>query len=70
MGAFDAVLSLGLAIAYVFAGPVLNALGAQGVYLVGGVTATAATLVLLPMLRVRDEVPADLTSASRAVLEA
>ena len=70
MGAFDAVLSLGLAIAYVFAGPVLNALGAQGVYLVGGVTATAATLVLLPMLRVRDEVPADLKTTSHAVLEA
>ena len=55
MGAFDGVLSLGLAIAYVFAAPVLKLLGAQGVYLVGGVTATLATLVLLPVVRLRNQ---------------
>jgi MFS family permease len=56
MAAFDAVLSLGLAIAYIFAGPVLSAVGPQRVYLVGGVAATVATFVLLPMWRLgRDE---------------
>ena len=70
MAAFDAVLSLGLAVAYVFAGPVLNALGAQGVYLVGGVTATAATLVLLPMLRIKDGVSADAMATQQVGLEA
>jgi MFS family permease len=49
MAAFDAVLSLGLAIAYLFAGPVLAAVGPQKVYLVGGVAASIATIVLLPM---------------------
>ncbi len=58
MGAFDGVLSLGLAVAYVFAGPVLNLLGAQGVYLVGGFSATLATLVLLPVLRLEEQAPA------------
>jgi MFS family permease len=58
MAGFDAVLSLGLAIAYVFAGPVLRAVGpehAQYVYLIGGVAATAATLVLLPLRRLGRE---------------
>lgn len=53
MAAFDAILSLGVAIAYVFAGPVLHAVGAQGVYVVAGVAAAGATLVLLPLLRLR-----------------
>ena len=51
MAAFDAVLSLGLATAYVFAGPVLKAVGPQRVYLLGGVAAIGATLVLAPLLR-------------------
>ncbi len=51
MAAFDAVLSLGLAIAYVFAAPVLKAVGPQRVYLLGGVAATIATLVLIPLRR-------------------
>jgi MFS family permease len=51
MAAFDAALSLGLAIAYIFAGPVLNAVGPQKAYLLGGVGAVAATLVLLPLWR-------------------
>jgi MFS family permease len=58
MAAYEAVMSLGLAMAYVFAGPVLKALGAQHVYLLGGVAGAAATLVLLPILRRRDEVSA------------
>ena len=55
MAAYDAVMSLGLAVAYIFAGPVLNALGAQHVYLLGGVAAAVTTLVLLPILRLRHE---------------
>jgi MFS family permease len=49
MAAFDAVLSLGLAVAYVFAAPVLRVLGPQGVYLVGGVAAVFATSILRPL---------------------
>ncbi|MDP9298241.1 MAG: MFS transporter [Actinomycetota bacterium] len=56
LAAYDAVMSLGLVVAYIFAGPVLNALGAQHVYLVGGLAAAAATLMLLPVLRVRHDV--------------
>ncbi len=51
MAAFDAVISFGLAIAYVFAGPVLRAVGPQNVYRIGGISAAAATLVLAPLLR-------------------
>jgi len=53
MAAFDAVLSLGLAIAYVLAGPVLRALGPQPVYRLGGVTALAAAIALVPLIRLR-----------------
>ena len=55
MAAFDAVLSLGLAIAYVLAGPVLRALGPQPVYRLGGVSALAAAIALAPLLRLRRE---------------
>ena len=55
MGAFDGVLSIGLAAAYVMAGPVLKLLGPQRVYVVGGVTAALTTLVLLPILRLRHQ---------------
>jgi MFS family permease len=53
MAGFDALLSLGIAIAYVFAGPVLKALGPRGVYGVGAVSAAIAALLLLPLLRLR-----------------
>jgi MFS family permease len=53
MAGFDALLSVGIAIAYVFAGPVLKALGPQGVYGIGGASAAVAALLLLPMLRLR-----------------
>ena len=65
MAAFEAVLSLGLAIAYVFAGPVLKAVGPQRVYLLGGIAATVATLVLVPLLRTaREEQVEDLGSVA------
>ncbi len=53
MAAFDAVLSFGLAIAYVVAIPVMSILAPQSVYRLGGIGAFAATLLLLPLLRGR-----------------
>jgi MFS family permease len=58
MAGFDALLSLGIAIAYVFAGPVLEWLGPKGVYGVGGVSALIAAVLLLPILRLRHTVAA------------
>jgi MFS family permease len=55
MAAFDAVLSLGLAIAYVLAGPVLRAIGPQPVYRLGGVSALVAAIALAPLVRLRRE---------------
>jgi predicted MFS family arabinose efflux permease len=55
MAGFDAALSLGLAVAYIFAGPALKLLGAQHVYLVGGIAAAAATWMLLPLWRLGGE---------------
>jgi MFS family permease len=49
LAAFDAVLSLGLAFAYILAGPVLAAIGPQTVYLLGGFAAVIATGVLFPL---------------------
>ncbi len=54
MAAFEAALSLGLAVAYVFAGPVLGAVGPRHVYLLGGVAATIATVVLWPLRRLSE----------------
>jgi MFS family permease len=53
MAAFEALLSLGLFVAYLLAIPALRALEPQHVYLLGGIGAGLATLVLLPMLRLR-----------------
>jgi hypothetical protein len=53
MAAFEAVLSLGLAIAYILAGPVLRAVGPQPVYRIGGLTALVAALTLSPLIRLR-----------------
>ena len=53
MAAFEAVLSLGLAIAYILAGPVLRAVGPQPVYRIGGFTALVAALTLSPLIRLR-----------------
>jgi MFS family permease len=55
MAAFEAVLSFGLALAYLLAGPVLTAVGPQGGYLVGGITAAAAAVALVPLLALRRE---------------
>jgi MFS family permease len=54
---FEALLSIGIAIAYIFAGPVLKVLGAQGVYGIGGVSAGLAAIILLPLLRLGREMP-------------
>ncbi len=59
MAGFDALLSLGIAVAYVFAGPVLELLGPKGVYGVGGVSAAIAAVLLLPVLRLRRPAPAE-----------
>jgi MFS family permease len=57
MAGFDALLSLGIAVAYVFAGPVLEVLGPKGVYGVGGISAAMAAVLLLPVLRLRHAAP-------------
>lgn len=55
MAGFDAALSLGLAVAYIFAAPVLKAVGPQKAYLLGGVAAAIATFMLLPLWRLGRE---------------
>lgn len=55
MAAFDAVLSFGLAIAYIAAGPVLQIITPQSVYRLGAVGAGVATLILFPLLKLRHE---------------
>jgi MFS family permease len=48
---FEGIISLGIAIAYVGAGPVLALLGPKPVYAVGAMAGLLATLILLPLLR-------------------
>ena len=55
MAALEAVLSLGLAIAYLAAGPILRLVEAQTVYVIAGVFAVGATLVLLPLIRLKTD---------------
>jgi predicted MFS family arabinose efflux permease len=57
MAAFEAAVSLGLAVAYLLAAPVLRAVGPQATYRIGGVSALIAALLLLPMLRLRHDEP-------------
>jgi MFS family permease len=59
MAGFEALLSLGIAVAYVFAGPVLELLGPKGVYGVGGISAAVAAVLLLPILRLRHTSPTE-----------
>jgi MFS family permease len=66
LAAFDAVLSLGLAFAYIIAGPVLAAIGPQKVYLIGGIAAVVATAVLYPL---RHLAPADVTRTEAEIVE-
>jgi MFS family permease len=55
MAAFEALLSLGLFVAYLTAIPLLRAVEPQRVYLIGGVAAAAAAVVLVPLLALRRE---------------
>jgi MFS family permease len=55
MAAFEAVLSLGLAAAYLMAGPVLARLGPLATYRLGALSALAAAILLLPLLRLRHD---------------
>lgn len=57
---FEALLSIGLAIAYIAAGPMLIAVGPRVLYRITGVAAAGAFIVLLPLLRLaRDEPSAE-----------
>jgi MFS family permease len=53
MAASESVIAFGLVVAYLMAGPVLNAVGPAGVYRVAGLAAVGAGVVLLPLLRLR-----------------
>jgi MFS family permease len=53
MAALEAVLSLGLAGSYLAAGPVLRLVAPQTVYVIAGVFAAGAALVLLPLVRLK-----------------
>ncbi len=70
MAAFEAVLSIGLAVAYVMAGPVLRAIGPQPVYRVGGVSALVAAIALVPLLRLRGGEPVELSAPRYTSAEA
>jgi MFS family permease len=67
---FEAVLSLGLAAAYIVAAPVLRAIGPQQVYRVGGIAAAIAFLILLPLQRLRTAETADPPDAALTELAA
>ena len=69
MAALEAVLSLGLAIAYLAAGPILRLVEAQTVYVIAGVFAVGATVVLLPLLRLRSDDDGRTTGPGDVVLE-
>jgi len=56
MAAFEALLSLGLFVAYLTAIPLLRAVEPQRIYLIGGIAAAAAAVVLVPLLALRREV--------------
>ncbi len=60
MSASEAVLSIALAIGYGLAGPVLGLTSAPGLYIVAGITAFLATLILLPIARRPKEATAPL----------
>jgi len=63
MAAFEAVVSFGLAAAYIAAGPVLKALGPQPTYRLGGLSALVAALLLVPLLALRHGGPEEGTAA-------
>lgn len=51
VSAAEAIITVAFALSLVVAGPVLEALGPQNVYAIGGATALAGSAVLLPVLR-------------------
>jgi MFS family permease len=51
MAALEAVLSIGLAVSYLAAGPILQVVAPQMAYVIAGVFAAGATVVLLPLVR-------------------
>lgn len=51
MAASDGIVHAGLAVGFALAGPVLELVGPQGVYAVGGVTAAIAAIILVAVLR-------------------
>jgi MFS family permease len=53
--AFEAVLSIGLAVAYLAAGPILRVVEPQSAYRIGGATALIAAVLLVPLLRLRHD---------------
>ena len=53
MAALEAVLSVGLAGSYLAAGPILQVVAPQTAYVIAGVFAAGATVVLLPLIRLR-----------------
>ena len=55
VAAFEAVLSFGLAVAYIAAGPVLQVLSPQAVYRVAALGAGGALLILVPLLGLRTQ---------------
>jgi MFS family permease len=57
MAASESVWQITLALGYVLSGAILAAFGAQGLYVVAGLTSGAAACMLLPLLRRRSAVP-------------
>jgi MFS family permease len=58
IAAFEALLSIGLALAYIAAGPMLKAFGPRVLYRITGIAATGAFILLFPLLRVARGLPA------------
>jgi MFS family permease len=59
-GAFDAIIHTGLVPSYALAGPAVAALGARGVYVVGGLAAIAALVIAIPIVK-GERLPAEAT---------
>ena len=60
---FEAIMSIGLAIAYIVAGPLLHAVGPHVVYRIAGVAAAGAFVLLLPLLRIARDQPGPAAAA-------
>ncbi|HZD17728.1 MAG TPA: MFS transporter [Actinomycetota bacterium] len=64
MGAFEGAIHGTMAISYIVAGVVVPAVGARGVYAIGGVAALLAVAVLSPLVRIEPSVEVDAGPAS------